>query len=130
MTTTHFLFIIQTAGQTVLYFRFLSVKSSAPRRNLKKKLQRKYSLGVKFNFHASFSLPLREVINFIIPVRLLATFIIANKFHSSLLIFVFQELQKFSQYSTYATGWKTKELGHQSLHGQEIFSSPHCPNWL
>jgi hypothetical protein len=48
----------------------------------------------------------------------------ASEFHSSLLIFVFQELQKFSQYSNHTTGWKTMELGNESLHGREIFSSP------
>jgi hypothetical protein len=33
-----------------------------------------------------------------------------------------------SQYSDYSVGWMTKDFGFNSQEGQEIFSSPMCPD--
>jgi hypothetical protein len=90
MTTAHFLFIIKTAGQIVLYFRFISIKSSVPRRKPKTNFSVKILLRMKFNFHTDFNLPLKEVISFIIPTRLLATFTMTSKSYFSLLVCAFQ----------------------------------------
>jgi hypothetical protein len=96
MTTAHFLFIIKTVDQTVLYFKFISVKFSVPRRKSKTYFNVKIFWGMKFNFHADFSLPLKELVNFIIPMRLLATFTMTNNSYFSFLVFVFQKQQQFS----------------------------------